>query len=303
MIRAGVAAVSAAGFIGLLPGLAPAQSPEAPALRQIGSGKIADRAEGFSEPSGLALTSDGAGYWSVSDDTEMIFRLTPEGRLLPDQFIPLPVKGLEGVVEDRARNRLLALREDTAEIVAVGLEDGLFTRHRLDQMAGFDGIADLFGAIRSNNGLEGITLDPATGEVAVLKENGPRLMIRIAADLSGILGAVELTEERGFICEGTDDVTLDVSDLTWDAARKAFWILSDEGSCVFLFDPATGQATGLSLPGSVDHPNRHPKNPEGIALNAEGSELRIVTDDGKDSRLFILSVDGPAATDSLMTGP
>jgi uncharacterized protein YjiK len=112
-----------------------------------------------------------------------------------------------------------------------------------------------------------------------------------------------LTEERGFICEGTDDVTLDVSDLTWDAARKAFWILSDEGACVFLFVPETGLATSVSLPGSADHPQRHAKNPEGIALNPDGNQLRVVTDDGKDARLFILSIDGPSASDSMTPDP
>jgi uncharacterized protein YjiK len=303
MIRAGVAAASAAGFIGLLSGTAPAQSPDAPELRLVNSSKIADRSRGFSEPSGIALAFDGAGYWSVSDDTAAIFRLTPEGRLLPDQSIPLRMKGLEAVVEDPARNRLLVVREDTAEIAAVGLGDGLFTLHPLERMVGFDGIAGLYGAIRSNNGLEGITLDTATGEVVVLKENGPRLMIRISADLSTILGVVALSENLGFACDGTDDVTLDVSDLTWDAARKAFWILSDEGACVFLFDPGTGLATAVSLPGSADHPHRHPKNPEGIALNSDGNELRIVTDDGKDSRLFILSIDGPSASDSMTPDP
>lgn len=303
MIRAGVAAASAAGFIGLLPGMAASQSLDAPELRLVDSRKIADRSRGFSEPSGLALAFDGVGYWSVSDDTAAIFRLTPEGRLLPDQSIPLRMKGLEAVVEDPARNRLLAVREDTAEIVAVGLGDGHFTLHPLERMVGFDGISPLFGAVRSNNGLEGISLDTATGEVVVLKENGPRLMIRISADLSTILGAVELTDARGFACEGTDDATLDVSDLTWDAARNAFWILSDEGACVFLFEPATGLATSVSLPGSADHPHRHPKNPEGIALDLDGNQLRIVTDDGKDSRLFILSIDGPSASDSMTPDP
>jgi uncharacterized protein YjiK len=297
MIRAGAAAATAAGLLGLLAGTAQAGPPDPPVLRLIDSGKIADRSRGYDEPSGLALGLDGAGYWSVSDDTARIFHLSPEGALMPDPSLPLRLKGLEGVVEDRARSRLLAVREEGAEIVAVGLQDGLLTRHPLNRMAGFDGIASLFGAIRSNNGLEGVTLDPATGEVAVLKESGPRLLIRISADLSTILGAVELTQDRGFACDGTDDPALDVSDLTWDAARKAFWILSDEGACVFLYDPARGIASAVTLPGPADHPDRPPKNPEGIALNPEGRELRIVTDDGKDSRLFILSIERPVAPD------
>jgi hypothetical protein len=56
-----------------------------------------------------------------------------------------------------------------------------------------------------------------------------------------------LTEERGFICEGTDDVTLDVSDLTWDSARKVFWILGDDGACVFLFAGLGGFACSSEL--------------------------------------------------------
>lgn len=280
---------------GILPAIALAEPSDAPMLVLDHVHKIADRSAGFSEPSGLALGSDGDGYWSVSDDSAMIYRLTPKGRLVPDQSIPLPMKGLEGVVDDLVRNRLLTVREDTAEIVAVSLMDGASTAYPITRMSGFGDIAAVFGSVRSNNGLEGISLGSSTDEIVVIKENGPRLLIRISADLSTILGAVELTAVRGFACDGTDDVGLDVSDLTFDAARKAFWILSDEGSCVFLYDPATGLAAGVPLPGSVDHPERRLKNPEGIALNPDGTELRIVTDDGKDSRLAIFTIRETAA--------
>jgi uncharacterized protein YjiK len=280
-----------------------AQQPDAPVLRLQDMRKIAERTQGFSEPSGLALSADGTGYWSVSDDSAAIYWLAPDGRLVPGLALAARVSDLEGVAEDKARNRLLAVSEDRAEIVAIGLEDGLLSRHPIVRMAGFDRISALFGAVGSNNGLEGITVDTTADEIVVVKENGPRLLIRISADLSRILGVTALTGARGFVCDGADDVTLDVSDITHDAARKSFWILSDAGACVFLFDPATGQAAGTALPGSVNHPDRRLKNAEGIALNSDGSAMRIVTDDGKESQLAIFAIDTPAATGDASAEP
>ena len=297
MTRSG--AVAAAVALGFLPALTQADDTDRPILQVEEVRKIADRSQGFSEPSGLALASDDQGYWSVSDDSAAIFRLTPGGKLDSGLGIPLPVKGLEGVVEDTVRGRLLAVREDSAAIVAVELTDGEASLHPLSGMSGFARIATIFGSIGSNNGLEGITINTTTDEVVVVKENRPRLMIRISADLSTILGAVELTGESGFACDGTEDAALDVSDITYDAIRQALWLLSDEGSCVVLLDAATGQMFEVPLPVSAEHPNRRLKNPEGIALNQDGTELRVVTDDGKDSRLAILSIRIPAIAEDV----
>jgi uncharacterized protein YjiK len=291
MTRSG--AVAAAVALGFLPALTQADGAGQPVLHVEEVRKIADRSQGFSEPSGLALASDGKGYWSVSDDSTGIFRLTAEGRLDPGLGVQLQATGLEGVVEDRVRGRLLAVQEEDAAIIAVELIDGEASLHPLSGMSGFAKIATIFGPLASNNGLEGITIDTTSDEVVVVKESEPRLMIRISADLSTILGATELSGASGFSCEGTEDAVLDVSDIAYDAARRAFWLLSDEGSCVVFLDPATGQMTGLTLPASVDRPKRRLKNPEGIALNADGTELRVVTDDGKDSRLAILSIRFP----------
>lgn len=283
-------AIALALSLSLPPALTYADSAERPVLQIEDVLKIADRSQGFIEPSGLALASDGAGYWSVSDDSTGIFRLTPEGRLVPDLAVPLRVRGLEGVVEDGVRSRLLAVQEEGAVIVEVGLTDQAISFHPLSGMSGFERIETMLGSLRSNNGLEGITVDTIRDEVVVVKESQPRLLIRISADLSTILGAVEVSAASGFACEGTDDADLDLSDITFDAARKAFWLLSDEGSCVVLLDPATGQMSEVPLPASAEHPKRRLKNPEGIALDREGTELRVVTDDGKDSRLAIFSI-------------
>jgi SdiA-regulated len=286
-----------------LPVLVQADAADRPILRIEDVRKIANRSEGFTEPSGLALASDGQGYWSVSDDSTGIFRLTAEGRLDPGLGVPLVAMGLEGVVEDTARRRLLVIQEEEAAIIAVELTDGAASLHPLSGMSGFAKIATIFGPLASNNGLEGITVDTSTDQVVVVKESEPRLMIRISADLSTILGVTELTAASGFACDGTEDAVLDVSDITHDATRNAFWLLSDEGACVVLFDPRTGQMTGFALPAAVDRPNRRLKHPEGIALNRDGTALRVVTDDGKDSRLAILSILSPEAAEDVLTNP
>jgi uncharacterized protein YjiK len=287
--------------LGFLPALTLADGAGPQVLQIEEVRKIADRSQRFNEPSGLALASDGQGYWSVSDDSAGIFRLTAEGKLDPGLGVPLQVTGLEGVVEDSVRGRLLAVQEEDAAIIAVELTDGEVSLHPLSGMSGFARIATIFGPLASNNGLEGITIDTTTDEVVVVKESEPRLMIRISADLSTILGAVELTGASGFACDGTEDAALDVSDITYDAALRAFWLLSDEGSCVVLLDQARGQMSGLTLPASAEHPKRRLQNPEGIALSPDGTELRVVTDDGKDSRLAILSIRFPATAEDVST--
>jgi uncharacterized protein YjiK len=286
-----VKAIALAFWVGLGPAAGMAEEPTTPVLRVLANTKIAEASLGFNEPSGLALASDGVHYWSVSDDTGIAFAVTANGKLKPNRSIPVYVKGLEGIVEDAANNRLLVVREETAEIISVNLADQTISRHALKDMRGFAAIADLFGAIGSNNGLEGITVDLATGDIYLIKEKGPRLLIHLSADLTSVLGAVELTADHGFACAGIDDVKLDVSDVTYDRDRQTLWILSDTGSCLFLLDPKTGAATSFPLSGSADGGGKKVKNAEGLALNADETELRIVTDDAKESRMITLSIE------------
>jgi uncharacterized protein YjiK len=260
-------------------------------LSEIDTIRIADRSRDFTETSGLALAPDGRHYWAVSDDTTTLFLLTERGKLKPGQSLAIAVDGLEGLAPGPDANRFLAVREDTSEVVSIDLSDGSLTVHPLGDMDGFPGIADVFGPLRSNNGLEGVTYDPDRNEVLVVKEAHPRLLLRLSADLSTILGATGLTAADGFACAGTADANLDVSDILYDPTRKIVWLLSDTGACLQIADPATGKIIGRPKGKDADVPLRLPKNPEGLALNSTGTELRIVTDNDKDSRMMILSIE------------
>jgi uncharacterized protein YjiK len=260
-------------------------------LSEIDTIRIADASRDFTEPSGLTLATDGQHYWAVSDDTGTLFLLTERGKLKPSRSLPIGVDGLEGLALDADANRLLAVREDTSQVVSIDLSDGTVALHPLADMSGFAQVAAVFGPLRTNNGLEGITYNSDSNEVLLVKESQPRLLLRLSADLSTVLGAAELTAEDGFACAGTDDASLDVSDILYDPARKVAWLLSDTGACLQIADPVTGKVIGRPQSNDVDTPLRLPMNPEGLALNATGTELRIVTDNGKDSRLIILHIE------------
>lgn len=260
-------------------------------LGHIDTVRIADKNRDFTEPSGIALASDGRHYWVVSDNADVVFLMTEHGKLKRSQALQVDVDGLEGIAFDESANRLLAVREEPSAIIQISLDDSAVSSFPLADMAGFSEIAETFGPLRTNNGLEGITFNTDRGEILLVKESHPRLLLRVSADLTTILGAMELTAERGFACPATDDATLDVSDILYDRDRKVLWVLSDAGACILIADAVTGQVIDRPQGRSAEKPLKLPKNPEGLALNADGSTLRIVTDNGKDSRMIILSIE------------
>jgi uncharacterized protein YjiK len=286
--KAALAGALAGLFVVAAPGFAGADTPERLALRFVQSHKIADKAHDFTEVSGLALARDG-GFWSVSDDTARVFRLDDEGKVRKKASLPAE-PGLEGVALDPAGGRILVVREDTSEILALA-EDGSLTRHSILAMDGADALALYFSASDANDGLEGITVDPASGTVFVVKERTPRLLIEIEPDLTRVRRVIPLTEAAGFASDQADEDHLDVSGLAWDASREALWMTSDTGKAIFLFSLSTLQARGWALVNKDKDRTHRVSNAEGVALSADGRTLFVVTDDGDRSRLLEYRID------------
>ncbi|NDW45284.1 SdiA-regulated domain-containing protein [Ruegeria sp. PrR005] len=256
-------------------------------LSLVKSREIAEPSIGFSEPSGLSTAADG-GFWSVSDNVARLFRLDHKGRPgKPDDLSAEPQ--LEGIAEDMPRQRLLMVREDTTEILSLA-PDGTLTRFRLLALPGAEGLAAHFQA-DENNGLEGITVDPETGAVLLVKERRPRLLIELAPDLSRVVRIQEMSAAMGFVSAAAQDDRLDLSGLAWDARRKGVWITSDTGQAVFFLDLSSMTARGWALM-DADKKKLHPvSNAEGVALSSKGDVLHVVTDDGKKSRLLTYRID------------
>lgn len=257
-------------------------------LRFESSKRIADHRHGFTEVSGLDLSLDG-GFWAVSDGTARIFHLDEKGRLRNKSSLDAE-PGLEGVAFDAADGRILAVREDTSEILEIS-QDGRLIRHSVLAMEGASGLAPYFLANDANDGLEGITVDPDSGRVFVVKERTPRLLIEIAPDLAHVLRVMPLTAAAGFTSGQAEDDRLDVSGLAWDARRVGVWITSDTGQAIYFFNLTTMQAKGWSLVDESKGKSRRVSNSEGVALSDDGHTVFIITDDGKESRLIEYRID------------
>lgn len=253
----------------------------------ISAEKIADRGQDFTEVSGLSLSENG-GFWSVSDDTARLFALNDAGKINKGATLRA-VSGLEGVAFDAVGRRILAVREDTSEIIDVA-QDGRVTRYPILAMEGAVSLVGLFAQSDANDGLEGITVDTETGTIFVVKERNPRVLIAISPDLSQVLEVVPLTSAVGFVSDRADDDRLDVSGLAWDGPRQGVWVTSDTGKALYFFHLNTGTAQGWALTRDTREKSHRVSNAEGVALSLDGQMIFIVTDDGKDSRLLTYQI-------------
>jgi uncharacterized protein YjiK len=280
--------------VGLVPGLAltsalsSARADMDPAPRLVASYKIADKSSGLSEASGLTLAPDALGLLTVDDESGRIVRLGQDGEPGSDGMITQGLGDLEGIAT-RRDGTLLLIGEREATIWEFDPATGALLGHPLAGMAGFDMIRAAFAAGDANDGLEGITVDPARGSVFLLRERRPRLLIELSPDLGAIIGVRELTPDMGFVSDKADDHDLDVSGVAWDSGRDGFWIVSDAGKVLFFLAADHFQAQSWKL--SAD--NGRIESAEGIALSEDGTRLWLVTDAGNHSRLYEFALSDP----------
>lgn len=265
---------------------------DTPVLRFLESHPIHNKEAEFREPSALAANPYAGGFWSLSDDGQRLFRLDASGAVSVE---PIAFDGLddpEGIAFDSGRGRLLALSEADATIFAVPLEaPESMTRHALLGMDNVDLLLSALDGEPDRLSPEGITFDSGEGSIYVVNERRPRVLIRISPDLSTILSVETLTAAKGFRSDETRDHHLDVSGLAHDPLRRALWIASDTGKCVFFRAFVEETAARIDLVWREDGETRQVHNAEGIALGLFGDQLFVVTDDGKNSRLLVYAIE------------
>ena len=270
-----------------------AETANAPqSLTFLDSHRIGNKQAGFREPSGLAFVAGSGALWSVSDNTPAAFRLEIGGDL---NGPALDIPGLEdpeGVAWDATGGRLLILSEKAASVFVLSIDPaGPTTEVALLDMDNAQILVDALGGDPGGLSPEGITLDPQTGQVYVVNERNPRILIEISSDLRTILNVEQLLDTRGFWSAGVSDWHLDVSGLSYDHRRDGLWIASDVGKCVY-FLPLNGSlASKIDLAWTDGGEVRRVDNAEGLSLNAVGNRLFVVSDDGKHSRVFTYSIE------------
>ncbi|MGH7455651.1 MAG: SdiA-regulated domain-containing protein, partial [bacterium] len=198
---------------------------------------INNETEGLDEPSGLALSREKNALWTVSDKTKKIFKLNLDGGLQTDNAFEIPDEGLEDIALDPTGEFLFMVKEEGNEIIKLNVNtQEVAHRRALSEMAGYDTIARYFVNSPPNKGLEGITWNTDTGSIFVVKEGIPGLLIELSADLATIHHHVLLNEANGFIDNEAVGDKLDFSGICYDRNRKYFWIVSDKGQRLFLYD-------------------------------------------------------------------
>ena len=247
---------------------------------------------GFREPSALAADPGTGEFWSLSDDGPRLFKLDARGATTIE---PIAFDGLndpEGIAFDSGSGRLLALSEADATIFVVSLEaPETMTHHAILDMVNVDLLLSALDGKPDRLSPEGIAFDPAEGSIYVVNERRPRVLIKIAPDLRTILSVEALTAEQGYRSGATSDHHLDVSGLAHDPFRRALWIASDTGECIFFKKFPNDTAVRVDLVWKEDGETRQVQNAEGVALDALGDQLFVVSDDGKNSRLFVYEIE------------
>lgn len=253
---------------------------------------IKNEAEGLLEPSGIALSSGNQTLWAVSDDTEKIFKLGPDGMLSQSFGIPNEVlRGLEGLVENPTGTFLVTVREDGNEFIRIRIAGPqVLDRKALSSMDGFDRVRMHFADEAANNkGLEGVAWNTTTGTIFALKEGKPGLLMQVSPDLKKLLDYKFLGNANGFHDPDTEDDELDFSGICYDPTRDRFWIVSDKAKRLFLYDYRADRVVqSFALGYGVGGVYREIEKAEGVAIDLDSRRLYIVSD--AEAALYVFEV-------------
>lgn len=190
------------------------------------------------EPSGLAYNAKNNSLMTVSDGNSTVYELNVQGVVL--KTIVVQGSDLEGIALSAGCDTMY-LAEEGNQQISTYLMDGTKIRSLRIPVATV-----------SNNGLEGVTIDPQ-GRLIVVNEKNPRLLL----EYSGT------TEQSRF------EITtaLDLSDVSYDAAENQLWVISDESMKLQRYSRAYVLLNEYALPFSKG---------EGVAV--VGDKIYVVND-------------------------
>jgi uncharacterized protein YjiK len=193
------------------------------------------------EPSGLDLTFNKDGFWTVSDENSTVYRLDKEGNILRS----FKVKGvdLEGITVVNEKT-IAVLLERTREVVLTDTLGKEMKRKKLD----------LKGDL--NSGPEGITYDAVNEKFYIVNEKSPGMLIELDKNLNEF----SRTELK---------LAKDYSGIFYEKNNNVLWILSDESKKILITDKSGNL---------IEQYNTTIDQAEGITLDYENDRLFMVSD-------------------------
>ena len=157
------------------------------------------------EPSGLAINSNGTVLYTVSDETNKVYKLTTTGLLL--QTFDFEGNDLEGVCS-YTEGKLLLAEERTKNIIELVLTTGVYTTHTM-----------AYDNEESNAGIEGITYDSTIQNSYFLNEKKPSKLFKLDSSFN-IINSYNL------------DFASDYSGIFYEKTEDVLWIVSDESQSI-----------------------------------------------------------------------
>ena len=196
------------------------------------------------EPSDMCLDRDGVHWWTVSDNTGLVYRLNRSDCAVV-ATLGYHGQDLEGIWQDPADGTLYVTEEQVRQIVhldTTGVELGRVT------VPGLGG--------DPNSGLEGITFDPRTRHFLVVQEKDPARLVE--ADSTGQVLALHPISYVG-----------DLSGLTYVPSIDHLLIVSDQSAKVCWATTAGDLVTSW---------NTGVENGEGVAVDMGLRRIYVVSD-------------------------
>jgi uncharacterized protein YjiK len=204
------------------------------------------------EPSGLSLSSESGVFFTVSDNTNRIYKISETGEIL-DEF-SYNGNDLEGVVYNPADNTIWVAEERNKEIVNIDMFGNEINRISIPLISS-----------KKSNGTEGICINPSNGHIFALNEKEPGKLIEI--------------NSSGFVINETElSFANDYSGICFGDSNGELWILSDESSIIARCDLSGTVINKYSI---------DVKKAEGIAIDFEKGFIYIVCDSKEKLHIFL----------------
>ncbi len=158
------------------------------------------------EPSGLCYSADHNAFYTVSDNSAGVYKLSSSGALIKQ----LKYKGqdLEGVTVNPNNGNIYVVEERKRELVQLDSEGNEINSRHLD-----------IEQNDTNKGLEGVAFNPKNNHIYLLNEKNPGLLIEL--------------DESGKIIKQTDlDFAIDYSGIFYEQTEDVLWIVSDKSKSI-----------------------------------------------------------------------
>jgi len=160
---------------------------------------------------------------------------------------------------------------------------------KLSELHGYKDVREHFSTRKNKKGLEGITLNTQTGNLFLLNEGKPGLLLEVTPDFGKLVEYRKLTKKRGFTDNQLKQRKIDYSGISYDSKRDAFWIVSDKAKRIFLYSWDKDKVLfDRALKYTESGKTKTIKKAEGVAYDAEKKCLYIVSD--KEARLYVYDV-------------